>query len=329
MGPMDIVYFVGGTTSLHLARGLLASVSPYDHNITLIANTTSDLTVHGLRACPDVDAALDAGATRRVTPLTETFNVSETLEALDSRIPWYPLSDADFAHLVLRSQMLSLGYRLTEFTQSLNRHVDSTVTVLPVTDDYVETHVVINDQAPPAASRAVHIRQWDKELGRTPPCEKVLCIGLEKSQATPEVIEAIRTADSIVLPPSNPLGALGPMLSIPGVRDAIAQSSARVIGVSSVGKDGAYSADDTVAMLTSMGLDTHPSDVLALYADILNYWIVEPEDVEETKNRVAGQADVEILGATLPTSNASPVGDLTACLARLVTMPDHGGHATR
>lgn len=320
---MDIVYFVGGRTSVHLARGLLASVSPYDHNITLIANTTSDITVHGLRACPDVDAALDAGATRRVAPLTETFNVSDTLEALDSRIPWYPLSDADFAHLVLRSQMLALGYRLTEFTQSLSRHIDSTVTVLPVTDDSVETHVVINDGTPPAASRAIHIHQWDKELSRTPDCEKVLCIGLEKSNATPEVLDAIRGADSIVLPPSNPLGALGPMLSVPGVRDAIAQSTARVIGVSSVGTSNAYSADNTVSMLESMGMGTHPSDVLALYADILNYWIVAPEDLEDTTRRVAGHAAVEILGAELITPDSSPVGELTACLARLVTMPDH------
>lgn len=324
MGPMDIVYFVGGRASVHLARGLLASVSPYDHNITLIANTTSDLTVHGLRACPDIDAALEAGATRRTAPLTDTFNVSETLETLDSRIPWYPLSDADFAHLVLRSQMLSLGYRLTEFTQSLSRHVDSTVTVLPVTDDYVETHVVINDQTPPAASRAIHIHQWDMELGRTPHCEKVLCIGLEKSNATPEVLDAIRGADSIVLPPSNPLGALGPMLSVPGVRDAITQSTARVIGVSSVGRNGTYSADNSVAMLESMGLGTHPSDVLALYADILDYWIVAPEDLEDTARRIDGHADVKILGADLVAPESSPVGELTACLARLVTMPDHG-----
>lgn len=321
---MDIVYFVGGPTSVHLARGLLASVSPYDHNITLIANTTSDLTVHGLRACPDIDAALDAGATRRVAPHTDTFKVSNTLEALDSRIPWYPLSDADFAHLVLRSQMLALGYRLTEFTQSLSRHMDSTVTVLPVTDDYVETHVVINDGTPPATSRAVHIHQWDKELQRVPQCEKVLCIGLDKSHATPEVLDAIHSADSIVLPPSNPLGALGPMLSVPGVRDAITKSSARVIGVSSVGTVDAYSADNTVTMLESMGMGTQPSDVLALYADILNYWIVAPEDLEDTTRQVAGHAAVKILGAELITPESSPVGELTACLARLVTMPDHG-----
>ena len=135
--------------------------------------------------------------------------------------------------------MLEAGFPLSEVTEALCRRWLSTVhggrvRLLPMSDDRVETHIAIADADSPSGRSVIHFQEYWVRLRAEVPAEAVLVVGLETSTPAPGVLEAIATADLVVLPPSNPVVSVGTILGVPGIRDAVRTTDAPVVGLSPI-----------------------------------------------------------------------------------------------
>ncbi|GMA88421.1 hypothetical protein GCM10025868_36710 [Angustibacter aerolatus] len=155
---------------------------------------------------------------------------------------------------------------------------DQRVRLLPMSDDPVETHVVVDDED---GRRAVHFQEWWVRMRAAVPAERFVAIGADSATPGPGVLEAIREADVLVLPPSNPVVSIGIVLGVPGVRDAVRGTRAPVVGVSPI-VDGRPVRGHADACLTAIGVPTTARAVAGLYEDLLDGWLVDAADEPET-----------------------------------------------
>src|SRR6478736_3976643 len=196
---------VGGSTFL---RGLLKARP--DAEITVVGNTADDITLFGLRVCPDLDTVMytlggGISTERGWGREDETWVIKEELAAYGVEPTWFGLGDRDVATHLVRTQMLDAGYPLSEVTEALCRRWRPGVRLLPMTDDRVETHVAIADPDSPSGRRVVHFQEYWVRLRAQVPAETVVVVGLEESSPGPGVLDAITDADLVLLPPSNPV----------------------------------------------------------------------------------------------------------------------------
>jgi LPPG:FO 2-phospho-L-lactate transferase len=140
------------------------------------------------------------------------------------------------------------------------------------------THVEIDDPAAAdGALRAVHFQEWWVRLHAAVPARRILALGIETARPAPGVLDAIRTADVVLLPPSNPVVSIGTILGVPGIRDALRGTRAPVVGVSPI-IGGAPVRGMADACLTAIGVETTAAAVAGLYADLLDGWLVDTAD---------------------------------------------------
>ena len=155
----------------------------------------------------------------------ETWSAKEELAAYGVEPTWFGLGDRDIATHLVRTQMLDAGYPLSQVTQALcKRWLEPTygdrLSLLPMTDDRVETHVAVADADSASGKRVVHFQEYWVRLRAEVPAEQVVFVGLDQSSPAPGVLDAITGADLVVLPPSNPVVSVGTILGVPGLRDA-------------------------------------------------------------------------------------------------------------
>ncbi|MFC5815380.1 2-phospho-L-lactate transferase [Nonomuraea harbinensis] len=273
---MHIVSLAGGIGGARFLRGLRATAP--DDQITVIGNTGDDITLFGLRVCPDLDTVmytLGGGINEEQGwgRLDETHVVKEELAAYGVEPQWFGLGDRDFATHIVRSQMLEAGFPLSQITQALCTRWQPGVRLLPMTDDRCETHVVISDER---GRRAVHFQEWWVRLRASVPAESFALVGVDAAKPAPGVLEAIAEADLVILPPSNPVVSIGTILQVPGIREALLAKT--VVGVSPI-IGGAPVRGMADACLTAIGVETSAQAVLELYgADLVDGWLVAPED---------------------------------------------------
>ncbi|GAB6901001.1 2-phospho-L-lactate transferase [Kineosporia succinea] len=294
---MRITALAGGVGGARFLRGLLDHLDsrPTDpsggpHEVTVIGNTADDVTLHGLRICPDLDTVMytlgggihpEQGWGRA----GETFGVADELRAYGAEPQWFTLGDRDIATHLMRTRMLGLGYPLSSVTEALCARWQPGVRLLPMSDDPIETHVVIDDpEGEPAddgtpAVKAVHFQEWWVRLHAAVPARQILAVGIEQAKPAPGVLEAIADADVVVLPPSNPVVSIGTILAVPGLRDAIRATKAPVVGVSPI-IGGAPVRGMADACLTAIGVETSAAAVADLYSDFLGGWLVAPGDAD-------------------------------------------------
>jgi LPPG:FO 2-phospho-L-lactate transferase len=153
------------------------------------------------------------------------------------------------------------------------------VTLLPMSDSPVETHVVVEGDE---GQRAVHFQEWWVRMQAAVPAQRFVAVGMDRATAAPGVLDAIRQADVVVLPPSNPVVSIGIILGVPGVRDALRGSSAPVVGVSPLigGMPVRGHAD---ACLAAIGVESTAAAVAGLYEDFLDGWLVSTEDAASVR----------------------------------------------
>ncbi|MEU4326206.1 2-phospho-L-lactate transferase [Nonomuraea dietziae] len=273
---MRIVSLAGGIGGARFLRGLRAAAP--DAEITVIGNTGDDITLFGLRVCPDLDTVMytlgggineEQGWGRE----KESHVVKEELAAYGVEPQWFGLGDRDFATHIVRSQMLEAGYTLSQVTEALCDRWQPGVRLLPMSDDRCETHVVITDEQ---GRRAVHFQEWWVRLRASVPAESIALVGADTAAPAPGVLAAIEAADFVILPPSNPVVSIGTILQIPGIREALTGKT--VVGVSPI-IGGAPVRGMADACLTAIGVETSAQAVLSLYgSDLLDGWLVAPED---------------------------------------------------
>jgi len=274
---MRIVTLAGGIGGARFLRGLQAAAP--EAEITVIGNTGDDISLFGLRVCPDLDTVMytlgggineDQGWGR----LDESFTVKEELLAYGVGPGWFGLGDRDFATHIVRTQMLAAGYPLSAVTEALCDRWKPGVRLIPMTDDQVETHVVVDD--PEQGRRAIHFQEWWVRLRASIPAQSIAAVGAEESKPAPGVVEAIEAADLVIFPPSNPVVSIGTILAVPGIRAAVATKT--VVGVSPIIGDAPVRgmAD---ACLTAIGVETSAQAVGELYGPgLIDGWLVDDAD---------------------------------------------------
>ncbi|MFD3541911.1 2-phospho-L-lactate transferase [Streptomyces sp. NPDC058662] len=290
---MRIVVLAGGIGGARFLRGLKSAVP--DADITVIGNTGDDIHLFGLKVCPDLDTVMytlgggineDQGWGRA----EESFTVKEELAAYGVGPTWFGLGDRDFATHIVRTQMLGAGYPLSAVTEALCDRWRPGVRLLPMSDDRVETHVAITE-AGTGERRVVHFQEYWVRLRASVDAEAVVPVGAEQAKPAPGVLEALAAADVIVLPPSNPVVSVGTILSVPGIREAVAAAPAPVVGLSPI-VGGAPVRGMADKVLAAVGVESTAAAVALHYGpDLLDAWLVDTADADAV-------AEVEAAGIT-------------------------------
>jgi LPPG:FO 2-phospho-L-lactate transferase len=233
---VEIVVLAGGVGGARFLTGLRAVTPP--SSITAVVNTGDDVTLHGLRICPDLDTVVYTlgGAIdpeRGWGRAGESWTVKEELAAYGAEPTWFGLGDRDLATHLVRTRMLDAGYPLSDVTAALADRWQPGVTVLPMSDQRVETHVVVDD---PGSGRrtAIHFQEWWVRHRAAPEPHAFVQVGAEQARPAPGVLEALARAGAVVLAPSNPVVSIGTILGVPGLRDALRATPGRVVGVSPI-----------------------------------------------------------------------------------------------
>lgn len=276
---MRITVISGGGSGARFTRGLLDHLdrSPdlAGSEVTVIANTGDDISLWGLRLCPGLDSLVDTLAGTSGVP-ADSGVVGEELAALGLEPRWYPVTDRELATHLARTAWLSRGETLSEVTSRLAEGRGLTargVRVLPMSDVPVETHAVLDG---PDDQQAVHVQQWRHDLGR-PAATRFVVAGMDRATPAPDVLDAIRATDVVLLAPSDPVLGLGIVLGVPGVRDALRGASAPVVGVSPVAASAPV-PDALARSLATVGVEPTAAGVAGLFRDVLDGWLVDPSD---------------------------------------------------
>jgi len=277
---MRIVALAGGIGGSRFLLGVQAAVP--EAELTVVVNTGDDLTLYGLRICPDLDTVMytlgggidtERGWGRR----DETFHLAEELTAYDAPAAWFGLGDRDMATHLIRAQMTAAGYGLAAVTEALCARWRPAARLLPMTEDRFETHVVVEVEG---RRRAIHFQEWWVRHRAALRAESFVYVGAETAQPGPGVLEAIAAADVVLLPPSNPVVSIGTVLQVPGVREALATKT--VVGLSPV-IGGAPVRGMADACLAAIGVETTAEAVGRHYGartagGLLDGWLVDVVD---------------------------------------------------
>ena len=287
--------------------------------LTVIANTADDITLHGLRICPDLDTimyTLGGGGdpVRGWGREDESWRVMEELASYDVEPSWFSLGDRDVGTHLVRTQMLNAGYPLSEVTAALcTRWLahDQQLRLIPMTDDRVETHVTIADPGAPDQLRAVHFQEYWVRLHARPEALAVTLVGVDTAQPAPGVIEALGQADLILVAPSNPVVSIGPILAVPGLREAMQRASAPVVGFAGI-LGGSPVLGMAHRLLPAIGVDVDAAAVGLHYGarslgGVLDAWTMDHADASsaERVQRAGLQSVVTDLIMRDPASTAA------------------------
>jgi LPPG:FO 2-phospho-L-lactate transferase len=265
-----VAVLAGGTGGAKLAAGL----AEHD-DVTVIANTGDDLEIYGVHVSPDPDLA-----TWWLAGIIDERGwgiAGDTFEEMKRQAdPWFQLGDRDLALCRLRTEALRT-LRLTDAHAKVVEAVGVEHRVLPMSDDPVRTHV----RTPKGLRPFQEFMIVDRWAG---PIEEVVLAGIEDARPTPEVAEAIATADAIVIGPSNPVISIGPILAVPGIREALREAPAPVVAVSPF-VDGRAVKGPTDDFCRSAGIELSGQGVAHAYRDVID-GVVADEPVEGARGLV-------------------------------------------
>lgn len=290
---MRIVILAGGVGGSKFIIGARRAYPTAE--LTVIANTADDITLHGLRICPDLDTimyTLGGGGdpARGWGREDESWRVMEELASYGVEPSWFSLGDRDVGTHLVRTQMLNAGHPLSEVTAALcTRWLahDQQLRLLPMTNDQVETHVAIADFEAPDQLRAVHFQEYWVRLRAQPEARAITVVGMETARPAPGVIEAIEQADLILVAPSNPVVSIGPILATPGLRDAIQRAAAPVVGFAGI-LGGAPVLGMAHRLLPAIGVDVDAAAVGLHYGarsrgGVLDAWAMDHLDASSAE----------------------------------------------
>ena len=278
----------GGVGAGKFLRGLARVVDPVD--LTVIVNTADDLRVHGLYVSPDLDSvtywlADVADRERGWGRQGETFRATAELrDRFGAEGSWFGLGDLDLATHLYRTSLMSAGRTLTEATAAVAERFGIVATLLPMSDDPVTTRIVVT--GPDSARKAIDFQVYWVQRGAADEVADVLFDGAGTATPAPGALEAIGTADAILLCPSNPAVSIGPILSVPGMRTAVAKRRDAVAGVSPI-VGGAPLRGMADRLLPAIGVEVSAAGVAEHYRDLLCGWVIDRVDEAEAE-RIAG-----------------------------------------
>jgi LPPG:FO 2-phospho-L-lactate transferase len=325
---MKITVISGGVGGARFLRGVRAHVREAfpdgaggsTASITAVVNTGDDMWLSGLRIAPDLDSIMYtlAGENDEVRVwgrIGESERVSTELRAYGVGWPWFTLGDLDIGTHLARTSMLRDGLTLAEATARITARWPLGVALVPATNDEVETHVVVSDGS------SMHFQEWWTKHRATLPAQEFVQQNVATALPAPGVLEAIATADVVLLAPSNPVVSIGTVLGIPGIRDAVRSTPAAVVGVSPI-IGGAVVRGMAYACLATIGVETAADAVAQHYGSrasggVLDAWLLAEEDaaLSAAVSQSGIRASVVPLWMRdIPTSSALAAASLAAAL---------------
>lgn len=283
---------VGGSRFVLGVRGALRArgIDDTAAALTVVVNTGDDLWLSGVRLQPDVDSITYALAGVNDTErgwgrAGDTERVNAELQAWGAGWPWFTLGDLDLGTHLARTGWLRDGLTPTQVLERMAQRWDLGARLLPMTDAEVDTRVVLDD------GTRLHFQEWWTRHRATLAPAAFENPGIDDAAPAPGVTEAIAGADVVLIAPSNPVVSIGPILAVPGVRKALRDTAAPVVGVSPIigGRVVRGMAD---VCLTAIGVETSAAAVARHYgprADrgVLDAWLLAEEDAESA-GEVAG-----------------------------------------
>ncbi|GGM34270.1 2-phospho-L-lactate transferase [Dactylosporangium sucinum] len=281
---MRIVVLAGGIGGARFLLGVRAVARELGAEVTAVVNVGDDVTLHGLRICPDLDSVMytlggGADPERGWGRAGESWTVKEELAAYGAEPTWFGLGDKDIATHLVRTRMLDAGYPLSAVTEALNARWQPGIRVLPASDDRVETHAVAELDG---ATRAIHFQEWWIRYRAELPTQRFVFVGAETAKPAAGVLDALAAADVVLLAPSNPVVSIAPVLAVPALREAVATGRAPVVGLSPIIGTAPVRgmADKCLAV---MGVECTAAGVGALLGarsagGVLDGWLVDSTD---------------------------------------------------
>jgi LPPG:FO 2-phospho-L-lactate transferase len=228
----------------------------------------------GLHVSPDIDTILYALSGRLDTErgwglAEETFRCREAIEAFDMPT-WFPLGDVALATHLARTQMLRNGLKLDQTVERLARSMQVKAHVLPATNDPVRTRIEI-------PGRLLGFQEYFEREHWKPDVRSVIYSGAAEARATDAVLQSIREAEMVILAPGSPITSIGPILAVPGIRDALRCTRAEVVAISPLIRNAAISGP-AAKLMEACGYDVSPSGVARCYHDFLDNIVIDTSD---------------------------------------------------
>lgn len=302
-----ITTLAGGVGAARFLRGLLA-IHPAAE-VTAVVNVADDFVLHGLAISPDLDTVTYTLA-GEINPETgwgragETWRVMDELERYGGET-WFRLGDLDLAVHLYRTERRRTGATLSQVTAEVAAAHGLALALLPVSDDPVATRLVVPGEG------EVAFQDWFVARRHSVPVSAVRFAGADESTPAPGVLDAIGAADTVVVAPSNPVVSIGPVLAVPGVRDAVRARRDDVVAVSPIigGRALKGPAD---RLLADLGVDSSVVGVARWYAADVGTLVIDETDAE-----LAPAVEAEgvrcVVAPTIMTD-----ADAAAALARVV-----------
>ena len=292
---LKVTTLAGGVGASKLLLGLYQVMDPRD--LTIIVNTGDDIVLHGLKISPDLDIVTYtlAGIVDSAKGWGfrgETFNTLKRL-AHFGRATWFNLGDRDLATHIHRTVMLTEGKTLSQAAESIRTALGVKSPILPMSDDPVPTIIDSNEGS-------LHFQEYLVKRRAEPVVHGIRFAGVESARPAPGVLEAIATADRIIICPSNPLISIGPILAVPHVREQLRAHKEKVFAVCPIvgGKSLKGPSDKMLAQLrhapTALG-------VAKLYTDFTGTFIIDPADRKQAAPIAAMGMKVVILPTVMKT----------------------------
>lgn len=295
MAAKRIVALAGGVGAARFLAGLVRVIAP--QKLFIIGNTGDDAAIHGLEISPDLDTVIYtlaglADPVRGWGLKGDTFYCLQALGRLGAQT-WFQLGDRDLATHVYRTERLRQGAALSEVTREVSAALGVPSCVVPMSDQPVRTQVETRRGWLDFQTYFARRRARDAALG-------VRLAGVEEARPAPGVLEAINEARGVVVCPSNPIISIGPILAVPGIREALRSTRAPVAAVTPI-VGGRALKGPAARMMTSMGLRPSALQVAELYRDFLDVFVLDRVD-----QRLAPK--IEALGMRVVVTNTIMTG---------------------
>ncbi len=264
-----------------MLRGLQQVVDAAD--LVAVVNTGDDLILHGLHISPDLDTITYTLADQ-VNPETGWGLAGESWQAMTSLeryggVSWFRLGDLDLGTHLYRTQRLNDGATLSEVTTEVAAAWDLPLTMLPMSNDRVETRVTLEQHHDEPGGTEISFQEYFVQRQHSVPVRSVRFAGASDASPAPGVLEALRTAKRIVIAPSNPLVSIDPVLAVPGIRQAIEARRDDVIAISPI-IAGAALKGPADRLLIELGHEASVAGVAALYKDLARVLIIDTADTD-------------------------------------------------
>jgi len=301
-----ITVLAGGVGAARFLQGLLAVHRPSD--ITIISNVGDDAEFFGLHVSPDIDIVLYhlaglADEERGFGLRGDSFNVIDSISRYGYDT-WFRLGDRDLATCITRTDLLHRGRTLSEATSEIASALLVPARIIPVTDDPMRTKIRTDEGM--LDFQDYFVRRRTEGTVR-----EVIFEGADEARPALGVLEAISEADTVILTPSNPLVSIGPILAVPGVREALRETRAKVIAVSPI-VGGTAIKGPADRMLRDQGMAASAVTVAQLYRDFLDVMVIDDVDA-------ALESEIEVMGLeVMVTDTIMSSMEKKASLARTV-----------